>query len=144
MNEQIQLTVVDEIRVYEKIEQEIANTEIQLTDLKRILKDSERRVIDAFEREGMADVSYNGRRWKPEAVNTITCVGEDGGQKLIDYLVEHVEGARSKVKQTMHWASRDAIAKETFIDDDGNINIPAELDGFVAPYQDVKLAKRKV
>jgi hypothetical protein len=142
--EPVTITIQDTIKAYEKVESEIRRVEQDLRDLKQLLRHTELNVVEAFERDEVTDMTYNGRRWKPVAINTISVVGREGGQALVDWLLANVPGAESKVKATMHHGSRDAMAKETFIDDEGNINIPAELAGYVQEYNDVKLDKRVV
>lgn len=145
-------TIQDEIRAYELFERTKADLEQMIRVTNADLAAQERRVVDAMIREEVDAIEYGGYKWKPNAINQPKIISAGGDEALaaersgavVEWLVATVPGAESKVKKQMHWAARDSMLKQTLTDDDGNVTIPAELEGVVEVYQDVKLAKRKV
>ncbi len=135
------MTIQQRIQDYINAEEIVKLAESALTGAKASLAEAEQLVLDAFADDPkQGAISYDGRKWEPENVTKLS-PAEDCGQLVVDYIAAN--GGADLVKPNMHWQRRNAFLNERFIDDDGVVTLPEELQGLVTVFDQPRLAKRK-
>jgi hypothetical protein len=133
-------SVQDEIRVYCKIEQQVANADEQAAQLRDMLRTAEARVIEAMIDTETEAITFDGRSWKVGEIVKVS--PENGRSEQVDEWISF--RAPELVKPTIHWKRRESYLNDTLISDDGEVMIPDALDGMLKVYRGPILTKRKV
>lgn len=107
------------------------------------LAQAEQVVIDHMIDNEIESITMFGRRWAPSIDEYAQVVG-GANDTVVEWLVENVPGAASKIKQQMHHKSRDSLLRgELFDEDSGEWIIPPELSDCVRVNPVRRLGSRK-
>lgn len=117
--------------------------EENLRQHKQELQEAETAAIQHMVDNEIDSISMFRRRWSPVVEEYAQVVG-GANDIVVEWLVDNVPGAASKVKNQMHHKSRDSLLRgELYDEESGEWHVPPELADCVRVNEVRKLGSRK-
>jgi hypothetical protein len=138
---EIMPTLAGSIRVLNKIEHMIAETEALLAEQKKIKATAEEQVIDCFVMEEVDKISVDGRSYRVDVVPRIAPAA-GAGDAVVAWIVDN--GGADLVQPSMNAQRRNKFLRESCIDDTtGVVSVPAGLADLVTVFEQPQLKSLK-
>ena len=134
-------TLTGSIRVLGKVEAMIAESELHLSELKKVKMTAEQQVIDCFVSEEVDKISVDGRSYRVDVVPRISPAAG-----LADDVVRWIadNGGADLIQPSMNAARRNKFLREVCVDDiTGTVSVPDGLDSLVVVFEQPQLKSVK-